>query len=85
MIFFFYYGPETKHHSMHWTNPKFKENKSTNEQVQINSNEDNFFRIAHIYWEPECQIIKQIQKKVVLTTLHERMRRKKKRERRKNS
>jgi hypothetical protein len=56
-----------------------QETKSTEEQVKFESHDNTFFDIrgtVHIDWVPEGQSVNQVCYKKVLTTLRERVRRK---------
>ena len=58
--------------------PNPQEEESAHEQVQIQSNDDCFFDIRgviYIDWVPEGQTVNQVYYKNVLTTLRERVRR----------
>lgn len=77
---FFTYDPETKRQSMHWKSPNSPRQKIARmSKSKFKAMMIVFFDIrgiVHIDWVPEGQTVNQVYYKQVLTTLRERVRRK---------
>ena len=77
---FFQYNPESKRQSMHWKSPssprqkKARQSKSKFKAMMIVFSDIR--GIVHVDWVPEGQTVNQVYYKEVLTSLRERVRRK---------